>query len=107
MHSASQYLKALEGGAYIVRRVNRQWLLRVSKVGRAGPKPHRASNGVESISASGLYFCPFRHIQTAFQFYLIFLSHRSHPSLTWSWFMYFVLLDGLCPKQLVVLQNRG
>ena len=27
----------------------------------------------ESVSVSGLYFSPFRHIQTVFLFYLIFL----------------------------------
>ena len=81
----------------------------MSKVGRAGPKPHRASNGMERafpfldctspLSATSRPFFPF---------YLIFLSHLSRPSPTWYLFLYFVLVfDSFCSKRFVMLQNRG
>ena len=78
---------------------------------QGGPGRDEAAPSVqrnrESISASGLYFSRFCHIQTASQFYLIFLSHLSRPSLTWFWFLYSIALDSLYAKRFVMLQNRG
>ena len=91
------YTKQLQGDCY------RSTSFRVWSPEQGGASRAEAAPSVEwnreSISVSGLYFFPFRHIQTAFQFYLIFLSYLSRPSLTWFWFTYFVVLDGLCAKQ--------